>query len=175
MIITVTGKKGAGKTTLLKSIIEEFKKMGLNPGGIISERMTEENRTGYKLFLPATGERFILATAGYVEEDKKHFFFRAYSFYSDALTAGNLAIETGLDSDCLFLDEIGVMETDGGGWAAHLGRINRCKAAILSLRKDTAAEVCRRWDINPSLAVDLDETDTEKAFSAILALFHEKP
>jgi hypothetical protein len=119
MNIIVTGPKGFGKSfTLIKSA-EKLKASGRTLGGVISRSLWNgSDRLGYEIVNPAAlnegGDDGALFLCGHADPQKSAdedlFVFCHHVFSKSSFAKGNEWIRAGLESDVLFIDEIGGLE-----------------------------------------------------------------
>lgn len=151
MILGITGPVGSGKSTLLANVIPFLAGRGIEPKGIISQGLQQDGkRTGYTLINLSANTTEPLATV--VPQPQGDAFTRLFQFYfyNSALRSGNKAIEEGLQSGCLFIDEIGLWELSGGGWSRHLYQLSAFdKLAVLSLRDGIATQLMDTFGFTP--------------------------
>lgn len=175
MIIGITGPKGAGKSSVLIRLAEFLSGHGFSLGGIISQRHVRNgSRVGYVLRTVADHGVLPLATipdphtGGPVSQPGMRPYAR-FLFHEDALARGNQAIEAGLAADCLFVDEIGLWETHGGGWHLQMPRIaGRQGLTLLGLSLKVIPHLVPLWGIDLDHLFTLAENSIEAHFRQIV-------
>jgi len=146
MIFAVTGPIGAGKTTALTRLNAEIRQRGHSTGGVLTARVPQSGtRIGYDLMDLTRGEMQPLAMSREwltPERERECVPFFNFRFFKKALRDGNQAIASGMDAGVLFIDEVGLWELSGGGWAESLSLLpRRAGPVILGLREGIASEL----------------------------------
>ena len=103
----------AGKSTSLLKTVEKLKSTSLTMGGVITMRVTENsNSDERKIVKPGSTESFLFCSRTEWDTGIKDDLFRNCNYYFSryAFEKGNEWIRTGMDSDVLFIDEIGGIE-----------------------------------------------------------------
>lgn len=132
MVIIVTGAIGAGKTTVCEKLVNLLQRSGYSCGGILTYKAPDESLT---IFDIQTGEKKPLASAENIFNGPRT---PKYSFNTEAINFGIRAIDKGVDSDVLIVDEVGYLELGGKGFvnSLELIRAGRVKNSILVIRKE---------------------------------------
>ena len=131
MVVIVTGAIGIGKTTVCEEVIKIIRNKGYSCGGIITYKIRNEDiviediRTGTTNHFASTQNIY---TGPRTEK---------YCFNPEGIEFGIQAIEKGISSDVLVVDEIGQLELSGEGFTNVIEQINSCKIknCILVIRK----------------------------------------
>lgn len=146
MNIIVTGKVGIGKTTVCEKVLEIARTLGYSCGGIL----TPKSQEGITIVDVQTGEREVLASLTNIYQGPHT---GRYFFNPEGISFGIKAIDRGISSDILFVDEIGHLELKGEGFAKILELIRDGKARnpVLVIRKELlsafSAQLGSNWSI----------------------------
>jgi hypothetical protein len=148
-VFIITGPHGSGKT-----------------GGICASGLWENRRrAGFDLVNISNGSRVPLCRRGPGGEVRAG----EYRFFDEGLVAGGAALsEAGVTgADAVFVDEVGFLELEGGGWSGQLERmLSRCgPPLVVSVRDYLIGKVQERWGINPDAVWKSGETTVEAAYS----------
>ncbi len=115
MITIITGSRGVGKTTLLLKMIEELKKNGTYPSGIMTPAVYDEDekKVGFYALNMANSERWELGRSDKLLDGPS---YGPFSFSERGFIKANEILEKVLTkgSADLFLDEIGPLEMEKG-------------------------------------------------------------
>ncbi len=147
MVIIVTGEIGAGKTTVCDTALKMLRSTGFICGGILTHKATDGSltildiQTGEERTLASTHDRYRGPHTG------------KYFFSVEGIEFGLKAIERGIASDVLFVDEIGYLELCGEGFARSLELIKaqKPKNSILVIRKQLVHGFLTWLGDNPSI------------------------
>jgi len=129
--IIVIGTVGIGKTTVCEKVIHMAKSLGYSCGGIL----TPKSKEGIIIVDVQTGERKPLASLANIYKGPR---IGQYFFNPEGINFGIKAIDRGISSDILFVDEIGYLELKGEGFIKilELIRAGKVKNSILVIRKE---------------------------------------
>jgi len=169
-VYIITGGHGSGKSSLAAGIAGLMKERGLKPAGIIAEGLLEGGeRSGFDLVDLYSGVKIPLcriAESGKVRAGR-------FGFSAEGLAAGALALEPEktAGSAAVFLDEIGFLELEGGGWAPQLEALlgEAGSPAVLVVRDYLLEKILARWRIRPSAVWKAGETRPDAALAALAA------
>jgi len=128
--IIITGKVGIGKTTVCEKVVAIAKHLGYSCGGIL----TPKSKEGIIIVDVQTGETELLASLINIYEGPH---IGQYFFNPEGINFGIKAIDRGISSDILFVDEVGYLELKGKGFIKirELIRAEKVKNSILVIRK----------------------------------------
>jgi nucleoside-triphosphatase THEP1 len=152
---SVTGIQGSGKTSFLMSLLERAASNGIEAGGFVQKRVNVRDglAMAYDLTRARTGESVRVATR---QSDRKFVFesqaFRtALAWVKEDIHAARLIV----------VDELGILESQGGGHAAALLLLHGSPQTVVcfSLRKDRAEDWYGKLPIPPDQRLDLDEDE----------------
>jgi len=131
MVIVVTGKIGIGKTTVCEKVIHMAKSLGYSCGGIL----TPKSKEGIIIVDIKTGEREVLASINNIYQGPHT---GKYFFNPEGIEFGTKALDRGISSDILFVDEMGYLELEGKGFIRILEIIKagKVKNSILVIRQE---------------------------------------
>jgi nucleoside-triphosphatase THEP1 len=155
-IILITGERGSGKTSLLTETVGLLHKQGRSAGGILSPGFWQESvRTGYDVVDAATGQRHPLARRSSQPAPGQRC---AFTFDEGGFAEGRRALERArhVERSILFVDEVGPVEMEGGGWADQLDWIRRRHdgVAVWVVRPSLVEAVRQRWDLPESAVLE---------------------
>lgn len=130
MVIVVTGEIGIGKTTVCEKVVAIARRLGYSCGGIL----TPKSKEGIIIVDIKTDKRKVLASINKVYQGPHT---GKYFFNPEGIEFGTRAIDEGISSDILFVDEVGYLELQGEGFVKVLGliRTGKVKNAILVIRQ----------------------------------------
>lgn len=155
----VTGRSGSGKTTLLGEIAQRAARAGIWCGGFLQPRGTTDHlRTDeYRLTHLTDQTTLILAR----RSPNSGFVFVHHAFEQ----AEQWLQEDAATAQLLIVDELGKLESEGGGHAPALEAVVTRRPAVTLLagvRKGTLDGLRRRYAIARERILDLD-TEKDKA------------
>jgi nucleoside-triphosphatase THEP1 len=158
-LFSVTGKPGSGKTAFLALLNEKAKLREIEVGGFLQKRVEIQDglAMAYDLTRARTGEIVRVATR---QSDRK-FVFESQAFH----TALAWVRKDILASKLIVIDELGILESEGGGHAAALPLLlhaPRQPIICFSLRKDRAADWYAKLSIPSEQRLDLDSDEGDK-------------
>jgi len=132
MVIVVTGEIGIGKTTICEKVIEIARGQGHNCGGVISCKVQNEDIVIRDV---KTGETRALASTSNVYQGPHT---AKYRFNPEGIAFGVQAIDRGVASDLLLVDELGHLELRGEGFTNAVEQIatGRVRNCLLVIRKE---------------------------------------
>jgi nucleoside-triphosphatase THEP1 len=132
MVIIVTGPIGIGKTTVCAKVIDITRKQGYSCGGIITYKNQKNDIIIEDI---QTGETRTLASINNVYKGPRT---TKYSFNTEGIDFGVQAINRGITSDLLLVDELGQLELRGQGFAHIIEQIavGKVKNCIMIIRKE---------------------------------------
>lgn len=147
MNIIVTGTVGIGKTTVCEKVIQMAKSLGYSCGGILTPKTPDK---GIIIVDIKTGERKALASINNIYQGPH---IGKYFFNPDAIEFGTRAIDRGISSDILFVDEIGYLELQENGFVKILELIGaeKVKNSILVVRRELLPAFSARLGSNLSI------------------------
>ena len=129
MIIIVTGAIGTGKTTVCEKVIQIARGQGYSCGGII----TCKTQNGDIVIEDVqTGETEVLASISNTYQGPRT---AKYFFNPEGIDFGIQAIDRGITSDVLLVDELGHLELSGQGFAKVIeqivaGKVKNCIVVV---------------------------------------------
>jgi len=147
MNIIITGTVGIGKTTVCEKVIQMAKSLGYSCSGILAPKAPDK---GIIIIDIKTGERKVLASINNIYQGPR---IGKYFFNPAAIEFGTRAIDRGISSDFLFVDEIGYLELQGDGFVKILELIGaeKVKSSVLVVRRDLLPAFSARLGSNLSI------------------------
>ena len=132
MVIIITGSKGIGKSTVCRKLVEIARDQGLSCSGILTYKATDKSIIVEDI---QRGEKETLASTHNVYHGPRT---PKYSFNPKGINFGVQAIDAGITTAILIVDEIGPLELRGEGFVNTFELIKDCKAkvCILVIRKE---------------------------------------
>lgn len=170
-VMIISGKQGEGKTTFVKQLVRLLNSANIPCAGFYAEGYWNENlRSGFDL-VEINGElRKCLCNLVAGENDIA---FRRYFFKKDALQMGAeiLAKNEGAQK-VVFVDEAGMLELEGKGWASAIERLmlNPPLALVLTVRETNLKGVCEKFRVNPVFTWNISDTSPVKALADIVSI-----
>lgn len=169
-VFIITGGHGSGKSGLTASLADLMRVRGLRPAGIIAEGLWKDGkRDGFDLLDLSSGVKTTLcrrAPGGKVRAGE-------FRFFEEGLAAGRLALsaERTAGAAAVFLDEIGFLELEGGGWAPQLAELLGAGGppAVLVVRDYLLGKVLARWRIKPAAVWKPGATRPDAALAVLAA------
>ena len=132
MVIIVTGAIGIGKTRVCQKLIEMGRNRGYSCGGFLTYKAA-----GKDIMIEdvQTGKKETLASINNVYNGPRT---AKYFFNPQGIDFGIRAIDRGISSAILLVDEIGHLELGGEGFAKvpELIKTGRVKDCVLVIRKE---------------------------------------
>ena len=180
MIIAITGSRGKGKSFILEKIAKSLRSKTTSLGGVISRSIVRgENHHEYELLCVGSGRSLPLATPCQntgTSSSGSTIRFGAYRFFTESLQLGNRTISEDLGKNCLFIDEVGRWEMEGGGWSRNLDAIrNRKPPTLIGIRRGLVQIVSYKWKLDISSIFDLDTMNFQYVANEILKKLDETP
>jgi len=158
-VFILTGAVGQGKTTQIRNIINVLKEKKINVGGIYSPRLMENGiTTGYDIvdISKNVRERF-LKLAGNDDVNR----VGKYSIISGGLQSGLNALDAAniKRNQVVVIDEVGILELDGQGWAHKIDDLLKASInhLLIVVRENLVGEVIKKWDLKPGFVFNISE------------------
>ena len=171
-VFIITGGHGSGKSELVIKLAGILRAAGKKPGGICAAGLWENGiRAGFDLIDLASNRRVPLCRSGVsgaaVTAGK-------FGFYAEGLSAGASALSPEILSgtDMVFIDEIGFLELDGGGWASALNRLLQdAKHPLILVSRDYLLDRIRaHWKLHSAVVWKTGEVTVESCVARLTAL-----
>ncbi|MBI3549183.1 MAG: DUF2478 domain-containing protein [Elusimicrobia bacterium] len=174
LVYLIVGEKVAGKTAFVERLARAVRERGDSAGGIAAPGLWEKDeRQGFDVIDLSNGDREPLCRRDGPSEWTEA--AGPYRFSPAGLYFGLAAIARARQSevDVLFIDEVGPLELQGGGWAPELERIarERRKPTVLVVRESLVEAVRERFGLRPAAAW----RPTDDPADAAAALFASLP
>jgi nucleoside-triphosphatase THEP1 len=138
-VFIITGANGSGKSRLVMALAEAMRGAGKNPGGICAAGLVENGaKTGFDLVSLSSGLRTRLCRRGPGGTVRSGDF----RFFEEGLEAGTSALSPAgrAGSDAVFVDEVGFLELDGGGWAGPVKELLLGRSPVVLVVRDYLVE-----------------------------------
>jgi nucleoside-triphosphatase THEP1 len=168
-LVIISGDIGSGKTRMATKIAALMKSQGIKVSGILAPAVVSNKaRTGYRILNIKTMEEKQLSitsgSAGMARVGKYYFLPEAIAFGKKALL-----IENNLDSQLVFIDEIGAWELQGQGWATSLNQliIEGGMPLIICVRNIFTGLVTCHWNFPETLILEVGKCTAEEAVAKI--------
>jgi nucleoside-triphosphatase THEP1 len=145
-IILVTGIVNSGKTTLMEELAEQESLQGNSLSGIIAPGVFKEGeKIGFDVTDLSTGHSKPLARAG--NSGMRGFSAGRFVFSNEGLNFAKKALLNFRPGGVVFLDEVGPLELNGGGYTGCLRRLLRSDIGRLyiSVRHECLPAVRRKF------------------------------
>ena len=145
MLIIVTGAIGVGKTTVCRKLIEIARNQGYSCGGFLTYKAADKSIIIEDV---QTGQRETLASITNVYHGPCT---AKYFFNPRGIDFGIRAIERGISSTVLLVDEIGHLELRGEGFAQvpELIKAGKTKNCVLVIRQELLPSFLPRLPATP--------------------------
>ena len=167
-VFIITGTHGGGKSELVAGLAKLLRAASKKPGGICAAGLWENNvRSGFDLIDLASEKRVPLCRRGVAGTAVTA---GEFGFYPVGLAAGDAALsaESAAGADVVFVDEIGFLELEGGGWTPALERLlSGPRPVVLVVRDYLLSKVLARWGLNPAAVLQAGKTTPEAAFECV--------
>ncbi len=168
-VFIITGGHGGGKSELVAELARRLRVDGGKPGGICAAGLWQNGlRAGFDLVDLATEKRVPLCRRGVTGTGVTA---GEFGFYPEGLAAGAAALSAGsaAGADVVFVDEIGFLELEGGGWAPALERllVEPARPLVLVVRDYLLEKVLARWGLVPAAVLQAGKTSPEAAVEII--------
>lgn len=167
-VFLITGGHASGKSTFVGNVARLLRERGLRPAGIVAEGLWKGGvRAGFDLVDLSSGVKTPLCR----REPGGKIRAGEFRFLEEGLAAGRLALseKSVRPAAAVFLDEIGFMELEGGGWAPELAALLGAGGPPVALvvRDYLLEKVLARWRIKPDAVWKAGETAAEDALAAL--------
>jgi nucleoside-triphosphatase THEP1 len=172
-VFIITGGHGSGKSELAAGLAEGLRRTGKKPGGILAPGLwADGQRAGFDLVDLGSGRRVPLCRRGEPGDGARA---GEFGFYNAGLAAGETALspEALAAADAVFIDEVGFLELEGGGWAPALGRLAKAGKSplVLVVRDYLLNQVRARWALDRAVIWKAGETSHETASKELTSAF----
>jgi len=167
-IFIITGGHGSGKSSLAAALAGLLRAGGQKPAGIIAEGYWGQGkRAGFDLLDLSSGGRTPLCR----REPGGATRAGGFRFFAEGLAAGRAAFsaEKLSSAGAIFLDEVGFLELEGGGWAPQLESLlgENGPDLVLVARDYLLKNIIARWRIKPSAVWKAGESDPPAALAVL--------
>jgi len=120
-LIVIVGDAGAGKTPWIEQLIELLQNKRVIIDGIISKKSQEsDDKWHHDLIRVSTNEKNQLTTMNEIETDIR---IGKFNLFKDTINWGNDQLTSMNNYDWIIIDEVGLLEFDGGGFLPGLQSI----------------------------------------------------
>ncbi|OGS08898.1 MAG: hypothetical protein A2270_06235 [Elusimicrobia bacterium RIFOXYA12_FULL_51_18] len=168
-VFIITGGHGSGKSTLVSELAEAMRVAGKKPGGILAEGLWENGlRAGFDLVALSSGRRVPLCRRGPGDGIRAGKFL----FFEEGLAAGLSALSPAelSGTDAVFLDEVGSLELEGGGWSVPLKELCRSgRPLVLVVRNYLVERVAAHFNLGRPVIWKIGEITAATVLPKLLA------
>ena len=153
-VIIVTGAVDSGKTSLLQQFLSHLENRNLEIGGVVAEGVWENGeKNGYEAVFLASGERRLLCRKGFSSPLN----IGRFGFYEEVFASGEKMLTTEQEAALTILDEIGLLELAGKGWASALAKLLTAKKQLfIVVRRDFIEKVIQKFALTNYAIVDAE-------------------
>jgi nucleoside-triphosphatase THEP1 len=167
-VFILTGGIQQGKTTSIIELIRELRNRNIQLAGIYCPRVMDNSvTTGYQIVdIRSHTERKFLVTDDDTNPEK----IGRFSIIREGLDLGRNALVISDNEPCqlVIIDEVGILELDGEGWAKNIDELKRAGHSILMVVRDKWVErVIERWKFKPSEIFNVAEFNLKDASEKI--------
>ncbi|OGS14384.1 MAG: hypothetical protein A2285_09650 [Elusimicrobia bacterium RIFOXYA12_FULL_57_11] len=163
-VFIITGAHGGGKSELVMELARLLRAAGKRPAGICAAGLWENGvRAGFDFVDLASGKRVPLCRRGVPGASVRA---GEFGFYSGGLAAGTAALsaENASGADVVFVDEIGFLELEGGGWAPALERLlSSSRPVVIVVRDYLLVRVLAQWGLHSAAILHAGKTSSAAA------------
>lgn len=169
-VYIISGGLGAGKSSLAAALARLLLEKGKKPAGMIAEGFWAGGvRSGFDLLDLSVWARTPLCRRGAGGGTRAG----EFGFFEEGLAAGRaaLAAKKTAGAAAVFLDEVGFLELDGGGWAPQLAALlgEDGPPLVLVIRDYLLERIISHWRIKPAAVWTVPGTEPEAALAALTA------
>lgn len=151
----ISGESGEGKTTRLLALAEKCRSRGFKVGGIAAVgEWSDGEREGFDILDLDSGKREPLCRREVESETRAG----PFGFFAQGIDFGTrcLSMDCTAESDVVFVDELGPLEKEGGGWSVPVrDLLTTEKELVLVVRRRLVDEIARIF------AVVFDDADED--------------
>jgi nucleoside-triphosphatase THEP1 len=162
-VIIIAGEKNEGKTTFIKNILSEIKENGIKTGGIISEKIFEnEKLIGYNIIDIETSKNNAFLRKGDFDNCDK---IKKYSILKSGLEFGNDSlIKAAENNSLLIIDEVGQLELLNKGWHQSILEILKSdvKTIIITVRTEFIETIKEKYSLDTNLNLKVSENSPKE-------------
>jgi nucleoside-triphosphatase THEP1 len=160
-VIILTGPVHSGKSSLLAALVGLLRKEHFKVSGIIAEGLWENGmRSGFDLIDLADGSITPLARRVSVNEMNNGI---PFVFHDTGVAAGIKAVsqEQCIGADFVIIDELGILESRGVGWAEYLDPLLELEGLrhIWVVRSSCLEAIRDRWGLSDAEIIMAEEPD----------------
>ncbi len=172
-VFIITGGHGSGKSEFVSELAEGLRRAGKKPGGILAPGLwADGQRAGFDLVDLCSGARVPLCRRGAAGDGVRA---GEFGFYDAGIASGKAALspEALAAADAVFIDEVGFLELEGGGWAPALDRLAKDGNVplVLVVRDYLLNKVRARWALDRAVIWKAGETSPETAGEELTRAF----
>ncbi len=173
-VVIITGDQGKGKTTFIRQLASLIREAGMPAAGFCAPGYWENNeRTGFDLLEINGAKQLCLCNTKEEEGDVP---FRRYYFKPQALIYGTqLLVEAANSQSIVVIDEVGLLELEGNGWAEVLDILskNPPKGILLSVRTNHVEKVIKKWKMDCVSIFDITAHAPKEVLNWIKTLYFD--
>jgi nucleoside-triphosphatase THEP1 len=167
-IFLITGSKGEGKTTWATGLAGFLKKNGMNPAGILSEKIqTGAEISGYDISDIKTGEKQCFLRTDHLNGSK----IGRFSICPEGIIFGNNILDPSniKPGNIVIIDEVGMLELKNDGWAPAIENLLQSdNHLIIVVRDEFLDRVKARWNFSNEIVFNIRTTTFGEAGLSII-------
>ncbi len=161
-VFIVEGDKNEGKTSFMDNLQQQFEKLGISIGGIITIKKIEGQKFEYYVKNIEDGREVLLCTNQKIND----YYYKTHHFYftHEGVRYGSQILSLNANKPILFVDEVGVLELRGLGWANTLETLLSInKNMVWAVRRRYTNQVLWKFFINEAIIFDVKTDDYREA------------
>lgn len=165
-VYIITGPVNEGKTTLLKQLVDHLQKDRLRVYGFYAEKKLSGNRViGYDLVDFFQGKIF-----PFLRKDMEGSYQRIghYAIIPSGEDHGRKTLLQAAQAPCdlIVLDEVGLLELEGKGWAGNVSDLLRNSSAdlLFVVRDIFLQKVIKKWGIRNCVVIDIKDKQATEVY-----------
>ncbi len=148
-IFVVKGKIDSGKTTVVKELIENFKSKNIKIGGIYTQKIFEnDERIGYDVIDVKTNKAETFLRIDHCVACEK---VGVFSIFPEGMEKGKQSLnpENTEGDQLVIIDEVGMLELNGKGWAKNLEQLVQSgkKHLLIAVRDEFSEAVLEKMNV----------------------------
>ena len=156
-IFVVKGKVDSGKTTLIKGLIENLSNKNITIGGIYTQKIFEnEEKIGYDVIDIKTNTAETFLRTNHCNTCEK---IGMFSIFPEGVKKGEQSLnsENTANYQLIVIDEVGLLELNGKGWAKCLDQLIQSgkNHLLIAVRDKFSEAVLNKWKIQHAIVLEV--------------------